>query len=469
MQQLSPQDAMFAYMERPNTPLQLGWLNVYDPSTAPGGKVRFKDILAHIEARMHTVRFFTQKLVFLPAGLGEPFWVDEPTFDLEYHVRHVGLPRPGDWRQLSILVARLFARPLDFAKPLWEIHVIDSLDSVEGFARGSFAVVAKIHHAAVDGISGVDVTTLLHSSGADSALPDPPEWRPEPAPGLAGLVVRSAGATLRHPARRLRTVARNLPVMKQIKAAVDAGELTPARRRKVPATRFSTPMSPHRVIDAVHFPIASLRPLRTLVGGATLNDVLLAIVGGGLRRYLLDKHELPAEPLLATCPISIRAEDERALFGNRIANMVIGLATDVADPVERLRRIREETAGAKEMNDAIGAQTLTEMSQLLPGALVSLATRIGTRLTGAAVANTTVTNVPGPQRPLYLAGARLESQFALGTLMEGMGVFHFIHSYCGEITLTVTADRGKMPDPAFYAGCLRAACDELRDRVSETS
>ncbi|MET0179831.1 MAG: wax ester/triacylglycerol synthase family O-acyltransferase, partial [Novosphingobium sp.] len=441
MQQLSPQDAMFAYMERPNTPLQLGWLNIYDPSSAPGGKVRFKDILDHVASRLHAVRFFNQKLVFLPGGLGEPFWVDDDSFDIEYHVRHVGLPKPGDWRQLSILVARLFARPLDFAKPLWEFYVIDSLDSVEGFAKGSFALVAKIHHAAVDGISGVDVATLLHSSDADSALAEPPEWRPEPMPGQAALVAKSALSSVRHPARRLRTVARNLPVFKRVKVAIGAGELSPAPRRKAPSTRFSGAVSPHRVFDAVRLPIDSLRPLRELVPRATLNDVLLAIVGGALRLYLTDKRELPEEPLLATCPISIRSEEERGQFGNRIANMVIGLGTHLADPVERLEQIRAETAGAKAMNGAIGAQTLTEMSQLLPGALVSLATRVSTRLAGAAVANTTVTNVPGPQIPLYLAGARLQSQFALGTLLEGLGIFHFAHSYCGEITLTVTADR----------------------------
>jgi diacylglycerol O-acyltransferase / wax synthase len=204
-----------------------------------------------------------------------------------------------------------------------------------------------------------------------------------------------------------------------------------------------------------------LRTIRQLVPGATLNDVLIAIVAGGLRRYLEDKRELPDKPLLATCPISLRSDEERGQLGNRIGNMIVSLATDIADPVERLRRIRQDTADAKGMNEAIGAKTLSEMSQVMPGRLVSVATRVSTRLAGAAVANTTVTNVPGPYAPLYLAGARLVSEFGIGTLLEGMGIFHFILSYCGEVTLTVTADRDKLPDPAFYAECLQGSYEEL--------
>jgi diacylglycerol O-acyltransferase / wax synthase len=465
VQQLSPQDAMFAYMERPNAPLQLGWLNIYDPASSPGGQVGFDEVVAYVEARLHTIRFFREKLAFLPLKLGEPFWVDDENFDLERHISQVELAAPGDWPALTRLVARLFEQPLDFARPLWEFHVIRGLDNVAGYPKGSFAVLAKIHHAAVDGISGVDVTTLLHAETPAAASPTgaAAPWTPAAEPGPLALLGRSYLSTLRHPARRLRSVARNLPVFKRVKDATAAGELQAAPRRKVPPTKFSGPVGPHRAIDAVRFPLEELRPIRALVPEATLNDVLLGICGGALRRLLLSQNALPAEPLLATCPISIRSADERGKFGNRIGNMVIGLATELDDPVDRLGSIQAETASAKEMTEAIGAQTLSEMSEILPGALVSLATRVSTRLAGSAVANTTVTNVPGPQQRFYLAGAELLSQFALGTLLDGMGLFHFIHSYCGEITLTVTADRDKLPDPAFYADCIRDEFATLRN------
>jgi diacylglycerol O-acyltransferase / wax synthase len=255
MQQLSPQDAMFAYMESPNTPLQLGWLNIYDPSTAGDGTIRFKDILAHVERRLHTVRFFREKLVFVPGNLDEPYWIDDEAFDLEYHVRHAALPAPGDWRQLCILAARLFARPFDFNKPLWEFFVIEGLDNVEGFPKGSFAVLAKMHHAAIDGISGVDVTTSLHTAEPDLPAEEVPEWTPEPAPRPAGLLLRAYVNRMTRPGRTLGIVARNVPVLRNVKAAIDSGELHPAERRKVPATRFSGPVGPHRVIEARRFTI----------------------------------------------------------------------------------------------------------------------------------------------------------------------------------------------------------------------
>ncbi|MEO6091569.1 MAG: wax ester/triacylglycerol synthase family O-acyltransferase [Novosphingobium sp.] len=468
MQQLSPQDAMFAYMERPNTPLQIGWLNIYDPSAAPEGKVRFKSILEHVEQRLHLVRFFRERLMFVPAHFDEPYWVDDEGFDLEYHIRHVALPAPGDWRQLCILVSRLFARPFDFNKPLWEFHVIEGLENVDGFPPGSFALLAKIHHSAADGVSGADVTTALHTLDEAAQAVAAPTWDPEKAPKPASLLLRAQVKRMRNPGSTIATIARSLPVLKKIKSSIDAGDLRKPVKHKVPQTRFSGPIGPHRVFDARRFQIEEMRPIRDLVPGATVNDVLLAISAGALRRYLLDKGELPEDMLVSTCPISIRSEEERGLLGNRIANMVIGLGTNIADPIERLRGIREETANAKGVNEAIGARTLTDLSELMPGRLVSLATRVSTRVGGGAVANTTVTNVPGPQQPLYFAGARLITQFGLGTLLEGMGIFHFVLSYCGEITLTVVADRDKLPDPAHYADCLQQAYDELRDAASAT-
>lgn len=467
MQRLSPQDAMFAYMESPRTPLHLGWLNIYDPSSAPQGNVSYEAILDHLRARLHTVPLFRQKLVFVPAHLDEPYWIDDQDFELAQHVRLSRLPAPGDWRQLQTLVARLFAQPLNFERPLWEFCVIEGLDNVEGYPTGSFAILAKIHHCAVDGISGVDVSTAIHTVEADTPSPKAAAWEPESAPTTAGLLTRVATDRLGRRGQKLRSLARSLPALRNVKAAMDAGDLEKPTRHKVPATPFSGAVGQHRIFEAERFRIDELRPIRGLVRGATLNDVLLAGIGGALRRFLLAKGELPSLPLTAVCPISLRTDEERGKFGNRIGNMFVGLGTDVADPTERLRGIVGETVNAKRMNEALGLDTLADLNGLLPGAVVSLGTRLAARVTGTGAANTTVTNVQGPKTPLYLAGARLDSQFGLGTLLDGMGIFHFIHSYCGELTLTVTADRAKLSDSAVYAEAMRDSFDELFASVSK--
>ena len=463
MRQLSPQDAMFAYMEAAKSPSQLAWLNIYDPSTAPGGKVRFKDILRHVESRLHTVPFFRQKLKFVPGSLGEPFWVDDPDFDLERHIRHVALPAPGDWRQLCILASRLFAPPLDLGRPLWEISVIEGLNNVEGFPPGSFALLVKLHHAAIDGVSGVDVTTTLHDFAPDAEPPLPHSWKPRAEPKGPELMLRSYVNGLAHPGRRIRSVARVVPGFRRLRAAIKAGELSKSPKFKVPKTRFSGPVGPHRVMEARRFPLAAMQSLRGLAAGATVNDVLLTIIGGSMRRYLESKGELPEEQLIATCPVSVRTEKERGQLGNQVGNMFVPLATDVAEPVERLRRVTEATTYAKAVNQLVGARNLTDLSQIMPGVLFGLATRLSARFAGAGVANTTVTNVAGPQDPMYLAGARMVTQFALPPLLHGLGIFHVILSYCGEITVTVLSDRDKLPDPGFYIDCLQQSYDELAD------
>lgn len=464
MQQLSPQDAMFAYMETANTPLQLGWLNIYDPSTAPGGTVDLAAIVDHVARRLHTVRFFRQRLVYVPGNLDQPYWVEDEGFDLENHINYVALPGPGDWRQLCTLVARLFARPFDFTRPLWEFYVIEGLDQVEGYPAGSFAVLAKMHHAAIDGISGVDVTTFLHTPEPDAAPPAAQVWQPEPVPSKAELLLRASLSAISKPGRLIRTAANMAPGVKRVREAIKAGSMSKPERRKAPRTLFSGQVGPHRVMEARRFRIEDLRSIREVVPGATVNDVLLAIVGGAMRRYLLAKRALPDQTLIADCPISLRTEEERGQLGNRVANMTVPLSTDVADAVGRLRLIRDATRNAKGINEAIGAKTLSETSQFMPlmgrvmrlyGTL-SLADRFGD------VANAVVTNVPGPQTPLYLAGARLLSEFGLGTVLNGMGLFHFILSYCGELTLTVTADRDRLPDPEAYARCLEESYEELR-------
>ena len=463
MQQLSGQDASFIYTEQAHAPTHVTSIGIYDQSTAPGGTVTFKGILAHLEARLHLARAFRQKMVRVPGDIDHPYWVEDGDFDLEYHVRHIALPKPGDWRQFCIQVARLHARPLDLARPQWELYVVEGLDKVEGVPKGSFAFVLKVHHAAIDGKSGVEMITAIHSQTPEVVDPPPPDkpWQAEAVPSSVDLLTRASFNNMAAPYRAAQAFSRLVPGLGR--AAREArGTSTTGM---APGTRFNGPVSPHRVIDARFFKFADLKPMRNTVEGATVNDVALAVVGGALRAYLDGVGELPDRPLRAMTPISVRTEAEKADLGNQVSAMVVSLATDVADPIKRLEAVHESTSESKQVTEAVGARNLTELSQYAPGALVGLGSRLAgqfARRGAAGVINTVVTNVPGPREPLYFAGARLLRSFGAGPVVDGMGIIHIVYTYEDQFVLCFTADREVVPDPAHYADCLQQSFDELR-------
>jgi WS/DGAT/MGAT family acyltransferase len=462
-------DASFLYAEVPNAHMAGAGLAIYDPSTAPGGKVTFKGILQHIEARLHEAKTFRRRLVRVPFDLDHPYWIEDPSFDLEFHVRHIALPHPGDWRQLCIQAARLVARPLDLSRPLWEFYVVEGLDRVEGVPEGSFAVVSKIHHAAIDGMAGMEMTNAIHDHSPDAG-PNPPAeaWRPETVPSATTLLARASINNTMRPFKFARVVGRTVPVVGRIQRGLVRQQLQPPPLT-VPRTRWSGTVSPHRVIDGCAFSLDELRDIKAAIPGATVNDVVLTVVGGALRSYLLAKDELPSEPLIAMAPISVRTAAESSAEGNMVSGMFVTLGTDIADPVKRMEAIQEATHSSKEFAQALGARTLLDYAQLMPGGLVGLGARTGARLSLAnrmrPIFNTTVTNMPGPQEPLYMAGARLVALYGIGMIVEGMGLIHPVMSYCGTITIAFTSCREMLPDPAFYASCIRESFEELAAAV----
>jgi WS/DGAT/MGAT family acyltransferase len=469
MEQLSGLDATFINMETRNAPTHISSLMVYDQATAPGGQVTFKGILSNIESRLHLARCFRQKIVQVPFGVDHPYWIEDPEFDLEYHIRHIALPKPGDWRQLCIQVARLHARPLDLSKPLWEMTVIEGLDQVEGLPPGCFAILNKIHHAAIDGVSGMEMTAAIHDLEPDGQ-PTPPEkpWIAESEPSVLELAIRSTVNNIQQPLRFARIVGQAAPpairaYLERLNEQSDDGE----RPAEVPRTRFNGRVSPHRVFEAASFSLSDVKQIRKCVEGATVNDVILSVCGGGLRHYLEHHRELPGESLSAFAPISTRTESQAGQAGNQVSGMFVRLHTDEPDPVRRLEKVYRTTQSSKEMNDAIGARSMTDITQTMPGALAGISGRLVAR-TGLMsrlrpVAHCVVSNVPGPQVPLYFTGAKLVGSFGLGLPLEGLGLFHAVLSYNGAITVSVTADRAQMPDPSFYAECLERAFRELRE------
>lgn len=467
MQQLSGQDASFVYLETPHTPMHIGSVGIYDPSTAPGGFVRFKDILEFVRSRLGGARSFRQRLVRLPLDMDHPYWIEDPDFDIEYHVRHIALPKPDDWRQLCIQVARLHSRPLDLSKPLWEFIIVEGLDNIEGLPPGCFALVAKVHHAAIDGMSGVELSAAVHDLSPDkpNRIADD-DWKPDSKPGVADLLIKSYFNSLRKPLQYAETMARAVPGLARLGQSVSKGDVSLQNQKLAPKTRLNGKVGPHRVFDAVPLPLADIRAIKDALTGATVNDAILAIVGGGLRHYLQAKGELPQDSMTAMAPISVRAEGEKAALGNLVSAMVVPLGSHIADPMERLRFVHGETVNSKALTNAVGARTLTDFSQFMPAGLSGIAARLYTRM-GAAnahapVFNTVATNVPGSRVPLYFAGAKMVGMYGMAPIFDSMGLINTIYSYVDTIAISFTADRDAMPDPSAYADALRQSFRELK-------
>ncbi len=466
MEQLQGMDASFVAFEQRNAPMHIGSILIYDPSTAPGGFVRFKDILRFYESRMHLSKTMRQRLVRVPLSIDYPYWIEDPEFDLEYHVRHVALPKPGDWRQLCIQAARIFSRPLDLNRPPWEFTVVEGLDNIPGIPTGSFACVTKVHHAAIDGMSGIDLMEALHTLTPDEPAPDVRDtWKPDAVPDPFSLFLKGYVRAWTNPVRQIGVVTRAVPgLFKAVRGVINRDfDIDPAVQ--TPRTRFNTKISPNRVVDGRSFALSDLKTLRALAPGCKINDVFLTIIGGAMRQYLLAKKDLPAASLTAMAPISVRSKDEKNSMGNQVSAMLVPLGSHIADPVERLNYIHGQTISSKAMTEAIGARQMTEMSKASPALFLALGAQLYTRLGIADVIkpvfNTVVTNVPGPAVPIYSAGAKLVSMQGLLCLTDGLGLGHVVQSYCDQATITFTADRKLMPDPETYAQCLQDSFDTL--------
>ncbi len=468
MQQLSGQDAMFIHAELDGLPQHIGGVSIYDQSTAPGGKVRFKQILAMLESRLHLSPIFRRKLAFVPYNLGRPYWVEDEDFDLEYHVRHIALPKPGDWRQLCILTARLHSQPLRRDKPLWEIYVIEGLNHIEGYPPGCFALLLKVHHCAMDGATGTQFMNIVHDLTPEIRDVGPPTpWLVE-RPSMARMLGRAYLDAWRKPGQVLDMLKVAGPTYMRLRRGKQEQKFRNLEDK--PKTRFQGKISRHRVVEARKFDFEEVRAIKNTQPGTTVNDVMLTIVAGGLRKYLQSKGELPEQTLVTGCPIDVRSQQERAAGGNMVGFMNVALRTDIVDPCERLAEVHKEALSAKAYAEALGPRFAVDLTDVMPGNVLSLAIRTAsaTGLSEASVVfNTIVTNVPGAPFQLYMCGAALIDSISLGPLLPNVGLFHIVYSSVqnkqGSINLSFSACRDMLPDPAFYADCLQASFEELRE------
>ncbi|MBP6682356.1 MAG: wax ester/triacylglycerol synthase family O-acyltransferase [Halioglobus sp.] len=467
MKQLGILDAAFINLEQTNTPQHVGGLGIYDPSTAPGGFVRFKDVISSFERRLGKLPLFRTRIVEVPGGLDRPYWVKDGNFDVEFHLRHIALPAPGDWRQLCIQVARLHSRPLDMSRPLWEAYIIEGLDNIPNLPAGCFAVYTKMHHALVDGAGGSSFMAALHDLRPDPGDDDDAAEEPrlvDADPGMAELLSRASINGVKNTLQLVRGTARNTIAIG--KYALDVyREQIPAPDVSAPKTSFNRAVGPHRVFDAAEFPLDGFKAIKNATG-VTLNDVALGVIGGALQRYLQGKGEAPAEgSLAAAIPLNMRTRRDMTADNNQVGSVFASLHTDIEDPIERLQAIKQSTAEAKASGEAspmVDAMKLAGVfSPLVSKALAGFWARNELSRFIPMNVSTCISNVPGPDFPLYCAGARMVDYYGLGVLTPGMGIFHLVFSYSGKVTLSVLADRDIMPDPEHYHDLLVASYQEV--------
>ncbi|MGJ8687238.1 MAG: wax ester/triacylglycerol synthase family O-acyltransferase, partial [Spongiibacteraceae bacterium] len=460
MHQLSAADALMTYRETNRTPMHVSPFFIYDMSTAPNKLVRFKDIIKAFESRLPEVPKLRQKLLRVPFDLDEPYWIDDESFELEQHIRHFALPKPGDRRQLSILLARIHSDPMDLNRPPWDACVIEGLDQVDGIPKGSFGMLLRIHHSALDGHSGHGILQALHDLGPSYASDiGADKWRPRKAPPTSRILRQAAIRALREPTKMVDLMAKTLPVVRGIRT------LTTKAKRHVGSaveTRFNKVISARRVVVLLTLELEGLRVAKNIVDDATINDAIVCVVAGAMRRYLEAKGELPEESLITALPINIHSKVDRDNPGNMVAMSMLDMHSDIEQPLLRLKKIHESAVQSRVYSNAVGANSMSESAVTIPGGIMSAGARVAASEDfGAAVANTCVTNVPGPVVPLYMAGAKLVEFHGLGVLLDGLGLYHSVNSYCGRVAITVLADRDMMSDPHFYEQCLLESYEDL--------
>ena len=450
---LSAIDASFLHQEKEASHMHVGALVVFE-----GPAPERDDFRAHLESRLRLVPRYRQKLAFPRLEMGRPFWVDDPSFNIDYHMRHTALPKPGSDEQLRHLVGRIFSQRLDRSKPLWELWV------VQGLEEGRFAIISKTHHALVDGVSGVDIATVLFDlSSVPAELPEDEGWSAEPEPSGADLVAEGVKGLVKTPfelaGRALGAAQRPGETLERVREAAEGiGEVVWAGLNPAPDVPLNTKIGPHRRIWWVESRLADFKEIKNALGG-TVNDAVLTVVAGALGRWLRDRGvRTEGLELRALVPVSIRTEHDRGELGNRIAAMRGPLPVYVGDPVERLMTVREAMGSLKESKQALGAEVIAGLQDFAPPTLLAQASRLNfsTRLF-----NLIVTNVPGPQFPLYLLGREMERIVPIAFLPENHALAIAIMSYNGKVDFGLLADYDAMPDLEAFGGYLDQSLAEL--------
>lgn len=467
MKQLSGLDAAFLNLEMPRTPMHIGAVYTFDSAT-PTGRFDFEAFRTHMRSRLSVSPIFRRRLLEVPMQLDHPYWVEDADFDMDLHLPHIGLPQPGGMKELMTLAAQVLARPLDRSRPLWELIYVEGLHNIEGVPPGAIALIAKVHHAAVDGISGEEIlAALLDLSVVPREVAVEQAWEPDHLPNPMQLFARGLKATFKSPRvgyRLARTVGAT--VVKSVKEHALSRDNLPPALFSAPYTITNTPVTAHRVFGGAQLPLVRINRIKHAVAGATMNDVVLTICSGALREYLLRRDILPAESLVAMAPISVRKRQEQYTGGNRIFAMLVALATQEANPLRRMALIQGSVHASLQYKKAVEAAQLAED---LPAAAAALAMRwyIHNQISQKHRPwfNAIITNIPGPPRPLYMGGARLMQQLGSGPIIDGVGLIIVITTYAGSVGIGLTSCKEIFPEIDELAAYMHQALDELEAAI----
>jgi diacylglycerol O-acyltransferase len=452
MQAMSVQDAMFLHVENDVTPMHIGGVSIFEGPPPP-----FEELRSMVEGKLHLTPRYRQKVRFVPLGMGEPVWVDDPHFNIDYHLRHTAVPSPGAEEQLRATAARVFSQHLDRSKPLWEIWM------VEGLEGDRWALLSKVHHCMVDGVAATDMMSLMFGEGSEQGNGD--GWHADPEPSGVDLIAYSARHRVRDPAAQVRFALR-APSEALRAAAGGAKALLAAAPALRPSTSSLTgPIGPHRVWSWANVSLADVKQARSALGG-TVNDVVLTLITNGYRALLENRGEAiaPDRVVRTMVPVSVRAPGEKGEYNNRVSAVFARLPVGIADPAERLAAIREQMDGIKSSGAAVAGDTLAQLSGFAPPMLLALGSRVATRSARLNM-DTATTNVPGPQVTLHTLDRKLVASYPYVPIVGTIRIVVAIFSYDGELYFGVTGDRDHAPDVDVLTAGIEADVGSLLARA----
>jgi WS/DGAT/MGAT family acyltransferase len=467
IQQVSGQDATFLYAESPSSPMHIATLTIVE------GSIAFNDFKEIVASKLHLIPKFRKKLLNVPLNLDYPYWVDDPNFDIDLHINRLKLPDPANWKTLREMTSSIFSSPLDLRRPLWSINFIEGLDEVSQVPKGSIAIVSKIHHVMIDGSSGVGIMGILFDKNEEDKnkkTPSPKPYEPEPLPDEISLLLKSSYGFLKNPLKIPKLIGETAfsLIKGKINNQLNSKKTIHKNSFSTPKTIFNESVSPKRTWGTAILAFDRINTLRKIMD-VSINDLILAICAGGIRRYLEEKEKLPTQPLVANVPISIRVKGDNQKMNNQISNMLVKIATHIKDPIERLEYIQEQTNLGKSKHKAVGAKALSKMADAVPFGLANLAAGLYTKYNikefHRPPFNVTITNVPGPQNPLYLKGHKIVGIFGLTPVLDGFGLIIAAFSYNGLVSITTTSDAKTMPDTDKFSRYIRESANELEEII----
>jgi diacylglycerol O-acyltransferase / wax synthase len=463
VKRLSGLDASFLYLETPNCPMHVASLMLFDVSSVEGGW-SFERVRDYYASRLHLAPPFRRRLVEVPLGLHHPIWIEDPDFDVDFHVRRCAVPAPGDQRALERVAAELVAVPLDRSRPLWEVWVI------EGMADGTVGILTKVHHACIDGVSGAEMAIAFLDLDPSPAPVQPAPWEPDHVPSDAEMVAFAMNSLAKQPAKALKAVRSAFETATNLRQANRGeGVAPPPSPFSAPRASWNGSLSPRRDYAMAELPLDRIKAVKNAFG-CTVNDVFMGVVATALRSYLDDRAEALDGGLVAMIPMSVRSADQKGVQDNRVSMMLATLATDIDDPVERLLAISAGMQRAKEQQELIGANALQDWTEFAAPVVANTAARLYARMKAAnlhrPVFNLTISNVPGPPFPLYSVGARMTAYYPMGPINDGAGLNVTVMSYMGKMDVGVVTDAAQA-EAAPIAQRLEPALALLESRAHD--